>query len=235
MGAYVSQRVRNLLLASLVLLTALPGVAAAQFIELEGRVWVPEISARAKIEGGSSAGTTIDFDRDLGIDTEPLPELRLSIFTGPNSRLRLAYTHARWEGNSAIGQAVQFTVLAYPDRIYPANVSYVATALDATSRRLLVRATVNNSERLLKPEMFASVTILTGEGDRALAVRRTAVIYEGDVARVWVARSDKAIELRRIKPGLTSGNMVQVLEGLGDGDRVVTKGSLFIDRLAAGS
>ncbi len=114
MGAYVSQRVRNLLLASLVLLTALPGVAAAQFIELEGRVWVPEISARAKIEGGSSAGTTIDFDRDLGIDTEPLPELRLSIFTGPNSRLRLAYTHARWEGNSAIGQAVQFNGTTYP-------------------------------------------------------------------------------------------------------------------------
>ncbi len=65
MGAYVSQRVRNLLLASLVLLTALPGVAAAQFIELEGRVWVPEISARAKIEGGSSAGTRVVSDLDL--------------------------------------------------------------------------------------------------------------------------------------------------------------------------
>jgi len=147
----------------------------------------------------------------------------------------VAYVRETEAPNMHVGQAVQFTVLAYPDRIYPANVSYVATALDVTSRRLLVRATVNNSERLLKPEMFASVTILTGEGDRALAVRRTAVIYEGDVARVWVARSDKAIELRRIKPGLTSGNMVQVLEGLEDGDRVVTKGSLFIDRLAAGS
>ena len=83
--------------------------------------------------------------------------------------------------------------------------------------------------------MFASVSISTGEGDAAIAVPRNAIIYEGDMARVWVARSDKAIELRRIKPGLTSGNMVQVLEGLEDGDRVVTKGSLFIDRLAAGS
>jgi membrane fusion protein, heavy metal efflux system len=147
----------------------------------------------------------------------------------------VAYVRETEAPNMHVGQALQFTVLAYPDRIYPANVSYVATGLDPTSRRLLVRATVNNAERLLKPEMFASVTILTGEGDRALAVRRTAVIYEGDLARVWVARDDKTIELRRIKPGMTSGNMVQVLEGLERGDRVVTKGSLFIDRLAAGS
>jgi len=46
---------------------------------------------------------------------------------------------------------------------------------------------------------------------------------------------DKSIELRRVKVGLTNGNMVEVLEGLGPGVRVVTKGSLFIDRAASGS
>jgi membrane fusion protein, heavy metal efflux system len=132
-----------------------------------------------------------------------------------------------------IGQAIYFTVLAYPDRQFPANISYVAAALDPTTRRLLVRATVNNSAGLLKPEMFASVTILTGEGDTAVAVPREAVIYEGPTARVWVVRDDnRAIELRRIKVGLTSGNMVEVMEGLSRGDRVITKGSLFIDRVA---
>jgi membrane fusion protein, heavy metal efflux system len=135
-----------------------------------------------------------------------------------------------------IGQAIYFTVLAYPERAFPANISYVAAALDPTTRRLLVRATVNNSAGLLKPEMFASVTILTGEGDNAVAVARDAVIYEGGTARVWLVRdNDKAIELRRIKPGLTSGNMVQVLEGIDPGDRVIGKGSLFIDRVAAGT
>jgi cobalt-zinc-cadmium efflux system membrane fusion protein len=60
------------------------------------------------------------------------------------------------------------------------------------------------------------------------------VIYEADAARVWVVRdNDKAIELRRIKVGLTSGNMVEVLEGLAPHDRVITKGSLFIDRVAS--
>jgi membrane fusion protein, heavy metal efflux system len=137
-----------------------------------------------------------------------------------------------------VGQAIYFTVLAYPDRSFPANISYVAAALDPTTRRLLVRATVNNSAGLLKPEMFASVKILTGEGDKAVAVPRDAIIYEGEAARVWVVRdkdNENAIELRRIKVGLTNGNMVEVVKGLAPGDRVVTKGSLFIDRVAAGT
>jgi membrane fusion protein, heavy metal efflux system len=137
-----------------------------------------------------------------------------------------------------VGQQIYFTVLAYPDRSFPATISYVAAALDPTTRRLLVRATVNNDAGLLKPEMFASVKILTGESDKAVAVPRDAIIYEGETARVWVVRdkdNDKAIELRRIKVGLTNGSMVEVLKGLAPGDRVVTKGSLFIDRVAAGT
>jgi len=135
-----------------------------------------------------------------------------------------------------VGQSIYFTVLAYPDREFPATISYVAAALDSTTRRLLVRATVNNAEGMLKPEMFASVKILTGEGDKGVAVPRDAIIYEGDTARVWVVREkgdEKAIELRRIKVGLTNGQMVEVLKGLAAGDRVVTKGSLFIDRVAS--
>jgi cobalt-zinc-cadmium efflux system membrane fusion protein len=136
-----------------------------------------------------------------------------------------------------VGQAIHFTVLAYPDRSFPANISYVAAAFDPTIRRLLVRATVNNSAGLLKPEMFASVKILTGEGDNAVAVPRDAIIYEGEAARVWVVRdkdNEKAIELQRIKSGLANGNTVEVLTGLAPGDRVITRGGLFIDRVVAG-
>jgi membrane fusion protein, heavy metal efflux system len=132
-----------------------------------------------------------------------------------------------------VGQPIYFTVLAYPDRTFPATISYVATALDPTSRRLLVRASIDNSAGLLKPEMFASVKILTGESDIEIAVPRDAIIYEGDTARVWVVRDDKGIELRRIKVGLTNGTMVEVLGGLASSDRVITKGSLFIDRVAS--
>jgi cobalt-zinc-cadmium efflux system membrane fusion protein len=134
-----------------------------------------------------------------------------------------------------IGQPLNFTVLAYPDRVHSADISFVASALDPNTRRLLVRAALNNAAGLLKPEMLARVNIFTGKGETALAVPREAVIYDGDAARIWVARDDQAIELRQIKLGLTNGNMVQVLHGLVSGDRVITQGSLFIGRVAAGT
>jgi cobalt-zinc-cadmium efflux system membrane fusion protein len=155
---------------------------------------------------------------------------------GDLSRVWLtAFVRETEASNVHVGQAVKFTVLAYPNEMFPANISYVAASLDPATRRLLVRATVNNSRGLLKPEMFASVNIITGEGDAAPAIPRDAVIYEGDQARVWIVRDDRAIEMRQIKPGLVSGRMIQVLEGLKLGEKVITKGSLFIDRAAATS
>jgi cobalt-zinc-cadmium efflux system membrane fusion protein len=83
--------------------------------------------------------------------------------------------------------------------------------------------------------MFASVTILTGEGDKSPAVPRDAVIYDGKTAHVWVARNDQSLERRDIRTGISNGSMIQVVEGLRQGENVVSKGSLFVDRAAAGS
>ncbi len=147
----------------------------------------------------------------------------------------IAYVRESDAPSVHVGQAVHFTVLAYPDRVFPANIAFVATSLDTGTRRLLVRATIDNSRHLLRPEMFASVTILTGEGDSSLAVPQDAIIYDGKIAHVWVARDDKSVERRDIKTGLSNGQMIQVIEGLRDGETVVSKGSLFVDRAAAGS
>jgi cobalt-zinc-cadmium efflux system membrane fusion protein len=132
-----------------------------------------------------------------------------------------------------VGQEVGFTVLAYPDRTFTAKINYVAAGLDPATRRLLVRATIDNPDRLLKPEMYANVSIVTAHDLAGVAVPREALIYEGSAVRVWVAHDDKTIELREIKTGLTNGTMIQVVEGLRAGERVVTKGSLFIDRAAS--
>jgi cobalt-zinc-cadmium efflux system membrane fusion protein len=147
----------------------------------------------------------------------------------------IAYVRESDAPSVQVGQALHFTVLAYPNRVFPANISFVATSLDTGTRRLLVRATIDNSQHLLRPEMFASVTILTGEGDSSPGVPRDAIIYDGKTTHVWVARDDKSVERRDIKTGLSNGQMIQVIEGLRDGESVVSKGSLFVDRAAAGS
>ena len=147
----------------------------------------------------------------------------------------VAYVREADAPNVHVGQALHFTVLAYPNRVFSANISYVATSLDTGTRRLLVRASLDNSQYLLRPEMFASVTILTGEGDSSLAIPSEAIIYDGKTSHVWVARSDKSVERRDIKTGLSNGQMIQVIDGLREGESVVSKGSLFVDRAAAGS
>jgi cobalt-zinc-cadmium efflux system membrane fusion protein len=147
----------------------------------------------------------------------------------------VAYIRESEAPKVSIGQQIDFTLLAYPKTIFRANIDHVAASLDPNIRRLMVRATIDNANRFFKPEMFASVTIYTAEGDSSPAVPRGAVIYEADKARVWVARSDKTIEARQIKTGVTSGDMIQVLQGLQPGETVVTKGSLFVDQAAAGS
>lgn len=135
----------------------------------------------------------------------------------------------------AAGQDIVFKVLALPDRDLRARIDYVAAAIDPTTRRLMVRATVNNSSGLLKPEMFANVTIYAAGDHPAVAVPKRALIYEGDEVRVWVAHDDKTIELRKIKTGLANGDLVEVHGNLKPGEQIVTKGNLFIDRAASGS
>lgn len=134
----------------------------------------------------------------------------------------------------AVGQAVRFRVLAFPDRSFDARVSYVASSVDPASRRVQVRAVFDNSEGLLKPEMFASVRIATGGVERSAGVPREAVIYEADQARLWVVAPDGSVSLRKVTTGLVDADMIQIRTGLEPGEKVVTRGSLFIDRLASG-
>lgn len=132
-----------------------------------------------------------------------------------------------------VGAAVEVTVLAFPGQVFNAKLAYVAPALDPNTRRLPVRAEIQNTGRELLPEMFASFRIVSGEGRLMPAVPTDAIVYEGASARVWIARpDDKTVVSRSITVGDTTNGLVEVLKGLTVGETVVTSGTLFIDRAA---
>jgi membrane fusion protein, heavy metal efflux system len=134
-----------------------------------------------------------------------------------------------------LGEPVDVHVLAYPGRVFKAKLTYVAPSIDPNTHRLPVRAEVENEDGALKPEMFASFSIITGGDRTAPGVPQSAVVYEGDAARVWVARPDHTIALRSVRTGGTGADgMVEILAGLEPGEQVVTAGTLFIDRAAQG-
>ena len=133
-----------------------------------------------------------------------------------------------------VGQSVEVSVLAYPNRTFKAKLAYVAPALDPTTRRLPVRAEIENPDRELLPEMFATFRIISGQERMAAAVPVDSVIYEGAQARVWVARPEqKSVVTRSIEVGDTVNGLVEVRKGLQVGETVVASGTLFIDRAAA--
>ncbi|MBV9490017.1 MAG: efflux RND transporter periplasmic adaptor subunit, partial [Verrucomicrobia bacterium] len=131
-------------------------------------------------------------------------------------------------------EPVEVHVLAFPGRVFKARLTYVAPAIDPNTHRLPVRAEVENPDGALKPEMFATFSIITGNAVNAPAVPEEAVVYEGQMARVWVAGKDKTLGLRQIQTGRTQDGVIEVLAGLEPGESVVTSGSLFIDRAAKG-
>jgi membrane fusion protein, heavy metal efflux system len=131
-----------------------------------------------------------------------------------------------------VGLPLEVHVLAYPGRVFKGKVSYVAPSIDPNTHRLPVRADVENPDGALKPGMFASFSIITGEATTAPAVPQEAIVYEGEQARVWVAGDGDTLGLREIRTGRSSDGMVEVRAGLSAGEKVVTSGTVFIDRAA---
>lgn len=86
--------------------------AQEQRIEVQGRYWISDLDAEAKVVE-SDIGGKFDFKDDLGIDDENLPEARLIFHTGPNSLLRLAYTQVDYSGEDSVTRTVEFKGQSY--------------------------------------------------------------------------------------------------------------------------
>jgi cobalt-zinc-cadmium efflux system membrane fusion protein len=150
----------------------------------------------------------------------------------PGSVWLLANVREADAGLVKLGQSVEVRVLAYPKRAFKARVTYVAALIDSVTHRLPVRAEIDNRDGALKPEMFASFRILTSDASESPAVPESAVVYEGAAAHVWVVAGEGLLELRSIHTGRSDDGLIEVLDGLKPGERVVTKGGLFIDQAA---
>lgn len=137
-------------------------------------------------------------------------------------------------GRVRAGDTATVQVAALPGMLFEARITWVAPMLDPGTHRLPVRAVVDNPQGLLKPAMLARFTIAQGDAQATPAVPARAVVYEGPDAHVWVVRPDGSLAARKVVVGRAHHDLLQVIDGLAAGDRVVTDGALFIDRAASG-
>lgn len=134
-----------------------------------------------------------------------------------------------------VGQMVEAHVLAFPDRVFKAKITWIAPGVDPVTHRLAVRARINNSDGDLKPMMFANFSIVTSDEVKAVGVPQSAVVYEGSDAHVFVENIDGTLAVRPVRIGRISGAMLEVTSGLAAGEKIVTRGTIFIDRATGGS
>lgn len=125
-------------------------------------------------------------------------------------------------------QNVNVVLAAYPHAIFGGTITYAGDVLDPATRTMSLRVTVSNPERLLKPEMFAVISVYITSSPDALSVPLAAV-QNGPVGKiVFVQGEDGTFEARTVKLGNEEGDVVRVLEGVKAGEQVVTKGSFAL-------
>ena len=122
----------------------------------------------------------------------------------------------------AVGQPVSFAVDAYAGRQFEGRVKYVAPALQADQRALIIEAMVPNPDGVLKPGLFATARIEQAARTPGVLVPATAVLMSAGTSRVYVVNGDHVDE-RIVTTGETAGDLVEITKGLKAGERVATK------------
>lgn len=125
-------------------------------------------------------------------------------------------------------QPVEVFVPAYPDEVFQGTVSYVGDVLDTATRTMQVRLTLANPTGRLKPEMFATIRVVSEPAPDVLVVPEAAVQHDRDRSFVFVQQQPGVFEARTVILGDKNGTFVQVREGLQEGDMVVQEGAFTL-------
>jgi cobalt-zinc-cadmium efflux system membrane fusion protein len=128
-----------------------------------------------------------------------------------------------------IGQEIEAKVAAVPNRTFTTRIANIGSASDLNTRRVMVRSEIDNPGGVLKSEMFATFKIGIAEPSVAPGVPVDAVIREGDTATVWIEAEPRLFKRRVVDIGIQQDGLTQIRRGLAVGERVISRGAIFVD------
>jgi multidrug efflux system membrane fusion protein len=144
-------------------------------------------------------------------------------------------------GNLKVGQTVRILVDAYPGRSFEGKITTIEPQIATDTRNIRVQATIANPDKILKPGMFATTTVVLPDKPPVVTVPETAVDYTlyGDSVYLITEKKedDGKTSLTAVRTFVRTGNRIggraEILSGLKDGDRVVAVGQLKLQSGAA--
>ena len=136
-----------------------------------------------------------------------------------------------------LGNSIEFTTPSLPNQVFNAKIVFIDPIINPQTRVASVRVNINNSKRLLKPEMFinGSLTTKTLTLSTQIVIPKSAVLWTGERSVVYLKLKDTEIpsfEFKEVTLGNEVGQNYIILNGLQQGDEVVTNGAFVIDASA---
>lgn len=132
----------------------------------------------------------------------------------------------------AIGQKIIAQTDAYDDKTFEGEISAIESAVDEATRNVKVRATIGNPEKILRPGLFAKLHLSVGEPQKYLTLPQTAITFNPYGSTVYLvtknAEGAQEAKMAFVKTGDKRGDQIAILEGVKEGDEVVTSGQIKI-------
>lgn len=127
-----------------------------------------------------------------------------------------------------IGQDAKISLTSFPGESFQGKITYIYPYLNEETRTNKIRIEVNNLNFRMKPGMYASLKIHVDYGTK-LVIPESAVLDTGEIKIAFVDRGDGYLEPREVKVGIKGEDVYEVLEGLKEGEKVVTSAGFLVD------
>jgi membrane fusion protein, heavy metal efflux system len=178
------------------------------------------------------AGVVTDRHVVVGDDVEP--NRHLLEVADLSAVLAIGRVFEGQIGDVSVGQKVRVRVPSYREQVFEGTVERLAGALDAETRSLPVYVRVGNPDERLRPHMRATLILVTGGAELAIAIPKSAVLGEDGNLFAFVQDEERAerFERRPLVIGVANDRFVEVIEGLSPGERVVSEGNYSLQYLA---
>ncbi|MBI5416897.1 efflux RND transporter periplasmic adaptor subunit [Candidatus Poribacteria bacterium] len=125
------------------------------------------------------------------------------------------------------GLIANIKIDAYKDTIFSGNIIYISPILNQTSRTCTIEIKIPNTDKKIKSGMFARIVINIGKKDNALVVPKDVLIFDEDKYHLFQIQNNIAI-LKDVKPGLSQDDKNEILDGINEGDEIVSMGKEYV-------
>jgi cobalt-zinc-cadmium efflux system membrane fusion protein len=218
-------------------LASVPDSLAAVVQLQQAKAEVDRVNRVLKINGGNTQGDFVVKAPISGFIVQKGATNNMTI-RGDNSTslftisdLKNVWIQANvYESNISLihqGENVDITTLAYPGKVFKGRIDKVMNVLDPTSKVMKVRVVLPNPDYLLKPEMYASITVNDKENKQCLSIPSSAVIFDHSQNYVLVFHSKSDVKITPVTLISTLGDKTFV-SGVSEGDKVISSQAILI-------